>query len=226
MKKLFSYKIISTLILLVVVMPCFGQKDNLTWWGILDVKKPLRNGWNLQVHSEWHQNVTQYQTDLWMGSPMIGKKINNWLRADGGWVYARTRTKGHGDVPSFARTMHRPFIQVIATIPIGNVRASFREYFEWVWMPETVKNDKVLKGIAYNEFRHRLKFEYVIPNSKFVPYVYTEARHYSVMEQARVAAGVAIKIDRHNAFDIGWFYQDRRHKINNHVISASYSLTL
>lgn len=218
--------IIALLALCLSHLCSFAQPDNMTWWALLHVNKPINNGWSLQFHSEWHQNVTQNQTDLWMGSPMVGKRITNWLRADAGWVWCRSRNKGHGDNPSWARDMHRPFIQVIANHRFGRINASFREYWEWVWLPQAEKNGNTLKGMAYNEFRHRLKFEYLIPDSRFVPYVYTEARHYSVMEQARIAAGTVIKVDKHSSFDLGWFYQDRRHKINNHVISAAYTLTL
>lgn len=219
-------KILIYLLLVFIGIPTMAQADHLTWWGQLDIKKPLNNNWNLQWHSEWHQNVTNNQCDLWMTSPMVGKKITDWLRTDIGYVHARTRTKGHDGIPSYYRVMHRPFISATLSQRVGQVNIALREYWEWIWMPECIKNDEVKKGIAYHELRHRLKFDWQIPDSRFVPYGYLEARHLDVMEQARISFGTVIKINKHNQFDVGWFYQDRRHKTNNHVFTVTYGLTL
>lgn len=216
------------IVLCMLILPSmvYAQADALTWWGVLDIKKPLPKSWSIGVHSEWHQNVTNNQTDAWVTGPVVGKRFNNWLSASGGWLVLGIRSKGHDNVPSYYRPQQRPFLQFTASFRMGQIKASAREYWEWVYMPEVVRNDQLKSCVAYNQLRHRLKFEYLLPKSRFTPYVYTELRHYSVMEQFRVCAGTAYKLDKHNSFDFCYFYQDRRHKTNNHVFAVAYALSL
>ena len=240
MKKI---KGIASLLLLAVLQTANAQDPDFGVWTSLTVKKKLTKGLNLVAEGEYRSRDHVKATERWSGSLGIDYRIWRFLKAEAGYTYIHSQqpgrqTKKGNIIPAYWSPRHRMNVSVSGSLDWGRFSFSLRERWQYTYRPErlvakldedgkTPKADEVVNGKGKNVLRSRLKAEYDIAQCPFTPYVSGELYHSgNGLEKTRWTVGTEYKINKKNALELYYRYQDEKEdeEMDGHVLGIGYTI--
>lgn len=224
-------KIVRSFILLILLQCASApiiqaQQCETALWSYLSLSKPLNAKWTVSAQTELRTGDDNTRLYLWYIDSNIRYKINSWLAGSIGFDYIKVHARPTAQRRSVWRTDWRPYIALITSWKMGNMRASLNESMTYNWFPEMEKDGVIIKGRAYYLARHRFTLEYPIKESRFIPYTKLEIRQTQKLERVRVTSGSTIRIDDRQSLDVGYVYQDMHNSTKTHALAIGYRIRL
>ena len=231
------------LLLLAVAQIAYGQEKNFGIWTDVTLKKKLTKGMNAFVEGGYRTRDGVSTTERWSVAAGMDYRIFRFLKTEVGYTYIRCHhpaetTKKGNIIPAYRSSRHRVNLSVSGEYAWKRFRFSLRERWQYTYrhgqsVPKfdddgvTPKADEIISGKGKNVLRSRLKAEYAIPKSRFTPYASVEFYHSGEgLEKTRWTMGTTYKINKRNALDIYYRYQNKSDEgeTDGHVMGIGYTL--
>lgn len=220
------HRLVAAALLLMLVSPLCGQQREVASWNYLALSKGVGTRWNLAAQTELRTGENFESLYLWYVDGNARYTFNRWFAASVGFDYIKIHSAATATRGDVWRTDWRPYISIIPSFRLGQVRSSYNLAWTYNWMPETSVDGVSVHGKAFHLLRHRLSFDYPIANTRFTPYVRAELRHTDKLERVRGTLGTSIRVNAHASFDVAYVYQDKHLSTKTHALSLGYRIRL
>ena len=220
------HRLVAAALLLMLVSPLYGQQREVASWNYLALSKGVGTRWNLAAQTELRTGENFESLYLWYVDGNARYTFSRWFAASVGFDYIKIHSSATATRGDVWRTDWRPYIALIPSWKMGNIRASLNESLTYNWFPETEKDGVTINGRSYYLVRHRLTLEYPINNSRFTPYTKFEVRQTRKLERIRFTLGTTIKLNTHQSLDLGYVYQDMHNSTKTNALSVGYRIRL
>lgn len=195
-------------------------------WTYFSLTKSFDSRWSGGVQTELRTGDDNTRLYLWYLDANARYRINKWLAVSAGFDYIKLHTRRSAVRPAMWLTDWRPYIALIPSTTIGNLKVSLNESLTYNWFPETKKDNAIAKGKAYYLARHRLSLEYPIADTRYTPYSRFEIRHTKTLERYRVTFGTYIKLTPKTTLDVNYIYQEMHHGTMTNAFGLGYRIRL
>ena len=206
--------------------PSKAERRETASWNYISVSKPINERWTASAQTELRTGDDNTRLYLWYVDANARYKFCSWFSASIGFDYIKVHARATAERGSVWRTDWRPYISLIPSWKMGNIRASLNESLTYNWFPETEKDGVTINGRSYYLARHRLTLEYPIKDSRFSPYTKIEVRQTRKLERIRFTLGTTIKLNTHQSLDLGYIYQDMHNSTKTNALSVGYRIRL
>ena len=230
-----------------------SQDDDVQLWTSIDLQQKLSKQWSIGGELEYRQQDNWQATERMAAGLGVVYKPLRWLKLDAGYKfihqqqfeYASTSQTSTGGwayknyYPSYWLDKHRLYASLTASLKARRWTLSLRERWQYTLRPEqTVEyydvsqatwSEKVKGGKGKNLLRSRLEVEFRLPKrTGLTPYASVEAYTTTVLDKMRYTAGIEWQLNKHNAFDLGYRYQQYNDAGSNdrnaHAVLVGYKL--
>ena len=153
-----------------------------------------------------HDNFQYQRLECWYTRTTLGVKILPWLKADVAWDYLQE--------PNYHT--HKALFDLTGTLKQGNLKVSIRERYVHSWTPAL--------GTQGNVLRSRLKVQYVIPNSRFSPYLAIEIFTWDTWKKTRHYVACNYDINKTFQLEAYYLYYTFNNTPSEHVIGLGVNI--
>lgn len=218
--------------------------DDFGIWTSIGVKKALVSNLNGEVEAEFRTRDGFGDVDRWTLSAGLDYKIFSFLKVDAGYKYIRnhheneTTQKGNY-IPAYWQNKHRVYLSLTGKVRWDRLEFSLRERYQYThraalsvpkYDDEGFRvSDEEITGKGKHVLRSRVQVEWNIRRSSFTPYVSCELFNSLSddweYEKTRLTVGTQYKINKRNAFNVFYLYQDEsdEDEASGHAIGIGYT---
>lgn len=242
------------MVLLLLPLSSFAQKDDLGLWLSVDGEKKLSKKASIEAEAEMRFNDNISAVDRFSFSVAGNYRIAKWLKADLGYVFLDYRKPGgltDGEKyynSTYWYPRHRGFVSLTESVRLGDVKISIRERFQYTYSPSFDRNrmnmstgdvtQKRTDSQVFRSLRIRFAGTYNIPNSKFEPYAAIELFNplggvcFGTVRKAKYTVGTSYKINKRHQVNLNYSFLDRTgydpeddFVQDQHVIGVGYGIS-
>lgn len=221
----------------------------------LGIKKKLSKKFSTGFEMEYRTRDSGGEFDRINFSPSLDYKIAKCLKATVGGAYmlvnneSKIRYRSNGSLKWIRQQKwaprYRAYVGLTGNVDLGRFNISLRERWQYTYRASYTavrdyynkageynytKDDK-RDSKSYNVLRSRLAIEYDIASCPLSPFasveVYNNMTDSWTTDKVRYSGGIEWKVNKHNAIDLTYYYQDVHGEdadddINSHYISLGY----
>ncbi len=235
-----------SLLLCFIALTAQAQSDDFGLWTSLEIKKKIFKGFDISAEGDYRLRNDMKDTERWSAGVSASYRFLPFLKAAVGYTYLNVKcpeeytTKGNR-IPEFWSPRHRFTASLTGSVQAGRLDFSLRERYqsthrEALSVPKfsgkdgSAKADEEISAKTKSVLRSRLQMEYNIRKCPLAPYVsaelYNSIDRDGKLDKVRYTAGTAIKLNKHNAFDLYYLYQNKQDddEPSGHVLGVGYTL--
>ncbi len=223
-----------------------AQSEGLGLWTSAEIKKKIFPGFDLYTEGDYRLRDNLKTVNRWAVGAGASYRMLPFLKADAGYQYIRfnhpeeTTNKGNY-IPEYWSPRHRYTFSLTGDHSFGRFKVSLRERYQLThrvaltvpkYSSEEMtkqKADEEISAKSTNVLRSRLQVEYNIRKSGFSPYasgeLYNSLDRGGALKKVRWTLGTQYKVNKKNAFDLYYLYQDEsdEDEANGHILGVGYT---
>ncbi len=234
------------MLLCCVSMNMQAQSDDFGLWTGLEVKKSIVKGLDLSAEGEYRLRNDWKDTERWSVGTSLSYRMLPFLKAAVGYTYLKvnrpeTTTAKGNIIPEYWSPRHRFNASLTGNVKAGRFEFSLRERYqvthrEALSVPKisgkngSAKDNEEISSKTKTVLRSRLQAEYNIRKCPLAPYasveIYNSMDRDGKLDKTRYTAGTAIKLNKHNAIDVYYLYQNKQDddEPSGHVLGVGYTI--
>lgn len=235
-----------------VALPASAQFDgkegkDFGLWMTAGVEKKLSKKWSVGAEFEYRLKDNIEEGKGW-GAPSrwniavgVEYKVLSGLKLDAGYKFMRDHSlpewneEKQEETEAYWGTKHRVYASFTASFKARNVKFSLRERWQYTYRREVPdvtydwNKDRLepVKGKGKNVVRSRLQVSYDKKKAWYEPYASVEVYIADGLDKMRYTAGCEFKLNKHNAVDVFYRYEDLYENDNynnrdSHILGVGY----
>lgn len=217
-------------------------------WTSAEMKFGMAKGLSGYVEGEFRTTDGLDGTERWAASAGLDYKLYRWLKMSAGYTYIHRHvesrvTKKGNIVSDYWQPRHRASFALTGSCSWNRFTFSLRERYQYTYRTEqtvskwdgddgSAKADELIEAKSRHVLRSRLKAEYNIRKSGFMPFasceLYNSLSDGFATEKTRWTVGTDYKFNKRHSISAFYRYIDRSDDddTNGHVIGIGYSFKL
>lgn len=225
-----------------------GKEGNdFALWMTVGAEKKFNKKWSMGVEFEYrmHDNIEAGKgwgaPNRWSIAIGADYKPWSWLKLDAGYKFIRDHSlpewneKDQEETEAYWGSKHRVYASATGSYKVGNVKFSLRERWQYTYrceVPDVTydwEHDRLepVKAKGKHVSRTKLQISYSKKKAWYEPYISYELYAAKKWDKMRYTAGCEFKINKHNAVDVFYRFQDVNKDDNyndrdSHIIGIGY----